>query len=563
MKILILGAYGVFGARLCEGLAGCAQLELLAGGRSMPKAAALCKRLTGPAASEPVLIDRDHIEAQMLVDLRVNIVIDASGPFQSYGESPYRVVEECLDARVNYLDFADGATFVRGISAFDTRARERGIFVLSGVSSFPVLTAAVVRFLSADMSLVHSICGGIAPSPFAIVGENVIRAIAGYAGQPVDLVRDGRAVKAYALTESMAYTIAPPGRLPLRRTRFSLVEVPDLQELPKLWPALRNVWMGAGPVPEFLHRMLNLLALLVRWRLLRSLTPFSPLFFHAVHLLRWGAHRGGMFVEVKGNTGAGTPVHRSWHLLAEGDDGPYIPCMALQAVVLKVLNGSPPAPGARAATGDLDLDDYTPLFAARTIYAGVRQHGREVEDKSLFEQLLGSAFDFLPETVQALHRSREPLAWSGQAQVQRGTGLFARCIARVAGFPAATESTTVHVRVDPLAKGSAERWQRRFGGQHFASVLSGGKGASQWLLVERFGPLRFQIALIVVGGRLNWVVRGGTLWGIRLPQFLVPGGDSYEFESDGRFHFHVAVVHPLVGLIVRYRGWLAPAAVQP
>ena len=33
--------------------------------------------------------------------------------------------------------------------------------------------------------------GGIAPSPYAGVGENVIRAIAGYAGQPVELKRDG------------------------------------------------------------------------------------------------------------------------------------------------------------------------------------------------------------------------------------------------------------------------------------------------------------------------------------------------------------------------------------
>jgi hypothetical protein len=136
------------------------------------------------------------------------------------------------------------------------------------------------------MLSVDSVRGGIAPSPFAIVGRNVIRAIAGYAGQPVDMLRGGKACQGHALTESVGYTIAPPGHLPLRHTRFSLVEVPDLRELPKLWPTLQDVWMGAGPVPETLHRMLNALAWLVKWRVLGTLLPFSSVFFHAINLLR-------------------------------------------------------------------------------------------------------------------------------------------------------------------------------------------------------------------------------------------------------------------------------------
>ena len=64
--------------------------------------------------------------------------------------------------------------------------------MLSGVSSFPVLTAAVARRLSAGMARIDTIWGGIAPSPYAGVGANVIRAISGYAGQRIVLRRDGR-----------------------------------------------------------------------------------------------------------------------------------------------------------------------------------------------------------------------------------------------------------------------------------------------------------------------------------------------------------------------------------
>ena len=557
MKILVLGAYGIFGARLCRLLADYPQLTLLAGGRNLPRAQALCKTLPGPAVCEPVRVDRDQLRAQDLLRMRVDIVIDASGPFQFYGKSPYGVVQACLEAGVNYLDFADGADFVEGISVFNAQAQQRGVFVLSGVSSFPVLTAAVVRMLSQDMQVVQSISGGIAPSPFAVVGKNVIRAIAGYAGQPVKLVRRGRADTAYALTESHSYTIAPPGRMPLRHTHFSLVEVPDLQVLPKLWPSANDVWMGAGPVPAVLHRMLNALAWLVRWRMVPTLSPLSLVYVHAINLLRWGEHRGGMFVEVRGLSADQRPLHHSWHLVAEGEDGPYIPCMALQAVVRKVLAEQAPAPGARSAANDVEVADYADLFAKRSIYTGVREHHPDGAKTGLFQQLLGCAFESLPVAVQATHHVKERLDLTGQATVQRGPGLLARCIAAVFGFPAAGKGIAVTVRKQ--RQGEAEVWQRSFGTQRFASTLSAGSGPSQWLLVEKFGPLRFQIALVVADGKLHWVVRGGSLWGINLPPFLVPGGESHEYESQGRFHFHVEIRHPLIGLIVNYQGWLEPA----
>ena len=200
------------------------------------------------------------------------------------------------------------------------------------------------------MTRIDAIRGGIVPSPYAEVGENVIRAIASYAGRPVSL--DPRRCAwqpVIRFTEHRPYTIAPPGQLPLDRRLFSLVDVPDLRILAKLWPELKDVWMGAAIVPEIRLRAFIALAWLVRWRRVRSLVPMAPLFASAMRLLRWGEHRGGMFVEIEGADSAGKPVTRSWHLVAEGDDGPYIPAMAIAAIIVKVLDGRPPAPGARAA----------------------------------------------------------------------------------------------------------------------------------------------------------------------------------------------------------------------
>ena len=114
------------------------------------------------------------------------------------------------------------------------------------------------------------------------------------------IVRDGKDTAGYGLTESRRFTIAPPGHVPLGNVRFSLVDVPDLQVLPQLWPGLREIWIGAGPVPEILHRALNACAWAVRPKLFPSLLPLAGLMHRAINVLRWGEHRGGMFVEVSG-----------------------------------------------------------------------------------------------------------------------------------------------------------------------------------------------------------------------------------------------------------------------
>ena len=50
----------------------------------------------------------------------------------------------------------------------------------------------------------------------------------------------------------------------------------------------------------------------------------------------------------------------------------------------------------------------------------------------------------------------------------------------------------------------------------------------------------------------------GSRW--RLPAWLAPGGTAFESVEDGRFRFDVEIGAPLVGRIVRYRGWLQRAA---
>jgi hypothetical protein len=558
LKILVIGGYGIFGGRLVELLEGEPRLTLFIGGRSAAKANGFIASRTGAKARLlPAGFDRDGDAAAQLASIAPDIVVDASGPFQKYGDHPYRVVEACLRQRINYLDLADGSDFVAGISAFDAKAREAGIFMLAGVSSFPVLTAAAVRALSAGMSTVTAIRGGIAPSPFAVVGENVIRAIASYAGQPVQRIHNGAVSTGYPFTEQLRYTVAPPGYVPLEPRLFSLVDVPDLRALAEVWPQAKEIWMGAAPVPELLHRSLVALAWLVRWRLIPTLSPLAPLFHFCTNHVRWGRHRGGMFVEVEGRGAEGQSMKRSWHLLAQGDDGPYIPSMAVETIVRNALAGHAPAPGARAAVRDLELADFATVFAGRTIFTGIREDMADTA-KPLYRRLLGEAFARLPAPIRAIHDLSTSAAAQGRARVERGRNPLARLAAAFIGFPQATPDTTV--RVDFDVTHGEEIWRRHFGAASFASRQSAGRGRCEGLMCERFGPFKFAMALVVDGERLVLVLRRWSLFGIPLPMWLCPRSQAYESAEGGRFNFHVKISHPLTGLIVSYDGWLEPVS---
>ena len=553
LKVLVLGGYGTFGLRLCKLLAVDPRITLVIAGRSHASADEARRSLPRANEHEALALDRDGELASALRSVKPDVLVEATGPYQAYGDDPYRVVAACIEQGVHYLDFADDAAFVAGIDALDARARAANVYALSGVSSFPVLTAAVVRHLAWNIPRVRTIRAGIAPSPYAFFGLNVIRAISLYAGKPVELTREGRITTGTALVETRRYTIAPPGAVPLRDTHFSLAEVPDLRLIPPAWPGLEEIWIGVGPVPEGLHRALNALARLVQWRVLPSLRPFAGLFHAVINKVRWGEHRGGMFVEVRGADATGTPVERSWHLLAEGDAGPLIPCLAIDAVLRRQLDGHVPAFGARPATDALELDDYAPAFERLGIVTGIR---RDESGGSIFQRLLGSAWEALPAPVRALHDTSAQLRVAGLATVTRGEGLLARLIAKVAGFPEAGTDVPVEVSLQRDADG--ETWIRSFAGKPFSSRIDAGRGRSQWLLRERFGPARFHVALVPQGDCLQFIVRGWDVFGIPLPRAWAPAGDSYETARDGRFVFHIEIAHPWTGPIVAYEGFLEP-----
>jgi hypothetical protein len=369
-----------------------------------------------------------------------------------------------------------------------------------------------------------------------------------YAGQKtVPVRRSGEISHVAGLTEIRSATICVPGDVPLPRLPFAVADAPDAVVLPDGFSSLTEIWTGAGTRPVWLHRLLVLLARGISIGILPKLRSFAGLFHRVRGLFRFGIHRGGMIV-----SGSNKDAAASWHLVAEGDHGPYVPTLPAVALVRKCLAGQSPKPGAFSGDQVVNLDDLEPEFAKLNIAYGMQSDDTKLP---VYEASLGEAYAKLSPAVQDLHRTADGRHFGGFCTITRGRNPFSHIVAAIVGFPKSGTDVPVSVRITPDEDG--ESWTRNFGGQTFSSHHSLGRSSWSRHVTERFGPIEIHMAILEDAGTLRIETRGWSIFGLPLPKFLKPGGDVYETQDDqGRFRFHVDLIAPLFGRLCKYEGWL-------
>jgi NAD(P)-dependent dehydrogenase (short-subunit alcohol dehydrogenase family) len=538
-RILVLGGYGGFGARLTRRLLARGH-TVLAAGRSLDKAKAFCAGLEG---TEPLAADRNGDLAPLLAKAKPDLVIDAAGPFQG---SDYRVPRACVAAKISYLDLADARDFVTGIGALDNAARDAGVSVVAGASSVPALSGAVARHLAAGLDRVFSVEIAISASKRATAGGSVVAAILSYLGRPIRLWRGRRWDQGFGWRELARETFALDDGTKLAGRWVALADVPDLDLLPETLPGRPSVIFRAGTESALQTVGLWLLGWPVRWLGLKGMARLTPMLVVLQRLTQsFSSDSSGMSVRLKGEAGD-ERVERRWALIATKGDGPDIPTLAAVILADAILAGKVP-PGAQPAHRLLTLTEFEPLFATLSLR---HQTAMRKLPPPLYVRVMGERFGELPEAVRKMHEVCGDSGAAGEAIVTGGDGVFAKLIARLMRFP---KPGTYPVHVSFAERDGVECWTRRFGDQAFSSQLSERDG----LLVERFGPLRFAFDLPSDTQGLQMHLRGWSVFGIPMPRSLAPQGIAREWEERLRFRFDVPIALPLIGTIVHYTGWLA------
>jgi saccharopine dehydrogenase-like NADP-dependent oxidoreductase len=353
VKTIVLGGYGNFGARICRALARSPGIELTVAGRDSAKAAALAAEC---GADTAVIDIHDPDLAGVLARLGAGIVIHTAGPFQAQG---YGVALAVAAAGAHYIDLADGRRFVCDFpAALDAAFRAAGRVAIAGASTVPALSSAVVNALTPDWTQVADIDFCIAPAQTAPRGVATMAAVLGYCGAAIQVWQGGRWVTQHGWES--------PARVTYKRLRpriGALCDIPDLELFPAHYPGSQSVMFRAALEIGISQRGLAAIGALRRLGLIRRPEQLAAFLNRSADLLDpFGSALGGMVVRVRGLDAAGKPAQAEWHIAADDDHGPEIPCMAAILLARRIAAGELTETGARTSMNLLTLSDFAPEF---------------------------------------------------------------------------------------------------------------------------------------------------------------------------------------------------------
>ena len=327
--VLVLGGYGVFGRRISANLAKRPEIDVIIAGRH-PAAAQELVRTLRTESVRPLGVDLSQPAAiSTLVAAKPTVLVDTLGPFQSRNLALPR---RCAEHGIHYVDIADARTRATDIASLDAAARLERAAIISGASTVPAFTTAIVDELVPNPREVVAIDVGISPGHRTPRGIATVSAILGYCGQPIPPVCGD--AETYGWGDLVRY----PYPDPVGERWLANVDTPERVLWRARYPALEEAHVRAGLEVSLLHLGLAALSRGVRLRILPRLGRCARAFnAFAGWLDRFGTDAGAMHVSVIARDAHARTTSRTATLIAEHGDGPQVPAAPACAVVKKLL----------------------------------------------------------------------------------------------------------------------------------------------------------------------------------------------------------------------------------
>lgn len=364
MRIVVLGGYGNFGARICRALAARGDAEVIAAGRD-PDGSRQTASLKAGIGRARIDLAAPHF-ASALHDLAPAVVVHCAGPFQGQG---YHVAQAAIAAGAHYIDLADGRDFVANFAErMHAPARAAGVLAVTGASTLPALSSAVLDNVARRFARLNEIRTVIAPGQRGPRGAATLAGVVSYAGKPFKWLSGGAWVDAYGWQEMRRIHIDGLGG------RWAAAcDVPDLALLPARFPGVETVEFRAALELGIQHFGLWVAAALRRRGATVPLERWVLALSRFANALNWlGSERGGMLVSVIGTREDGSRARIEWQLTAESNHGPEIPCMAAILLAQKLARGEIATRGAFPCMGFLTLSDFETEFKRWKIATVIR-----------------------------------------------------------------------------------------------------------------------------------------------------------------------------------------------
>lgn len=343
--VLILGGYGNFGKRIAAALVA-SGVPVWIAGRDASKARALAHSLGVLATAAPMDIQAD-LPAQ-LASLRPAVVVNTCGPFQ---QADYTVAQCCIAQRIHYIDLADGRDFVNGIAALSDAASRANVAVISGVSTVPALSSAVIEHYRPRFSSIDRLLFGISPGQKAERGLATTQGILSYVGKPLKPFAGHAKPYGWQDVYRQDYPV-------LGKRWMANCDIPDLDLLPLRY-GIKDIRFSAGLELSALHMGLWALGWLVRFGLPIPLTRLAGSLWRCANWFdRFGSANGGMHMMMSGRDIEGNALTLQWFIIAREGYGPYIPTVPAIILARRLASGGDVPRGAGACVAMVSLAEY-------------------------------------------------------------------------------------------------------------------------------------------------------------------------------------------------------------
>jgi hypothetical protein len=351
--VLVVGGYGAFGGLAAERLARIAGIEVVVAGRSLEKAQGFAVRLAADARAQVrgIRLDAQEVSAASLGEIAPAVLISATGPYQG---QDYRLARACIAAGVHYVDLADAREFVTGVGVLDTEARRAGVLVVSGASTVPAVSAAVLDAHAGRFAALARAEIVIAPGNSFEPGVATAQSFLSTLGRPFFGARKAAGARSYG------WQGLRRRRLPGLGTRFmGLCDVPDIDLFSGRYPGLDDVKVYAALEVGAFHLGIWGLSWLARGGLVRRPERLAALLLGIRRRLSFlGSDCGGMAVTMEGRDADGRPKCIAWHLVAGSGHGPYIPATPSVLLAKRLIDGTLATRGAVPCVGLFTLDEF-------------------------------------------------------------------------------------------------------------------------------------------------------------------------------------------------------------
>lgn len=353
-RVLIIGGYGNFGSYIARSLAEDPNISLLIGGRSKERADAFTATLGAVNPAVGCSIDITSDLDLCLRELRPDVVVHTTGPFQTQG---YEVARAAIGVGAHYLDLADARQFVARIGELDQEACQAGVSVIAGASSVPCLTAAFIDRYRPRFKHLESAVYGIAAAQATNRGLGTAAAILSYVGKPFTILSRGKRRRVFGWQGIHAIRYPELGvRL------FGYCDIPDLELFSERYHELSELRFVAGHEVKLLHLGTWLLSWAVRLGVVQSLLPYAGRLLKLSFLLdALGSDKSGFHMFLQGEGKDGRPETIRIFMVARQVHGPNIPCIPAILLARRIAAGEVLPIGARPC---LDLVDLPSIMDA-------------------------------------------------------------------------------------------------------------------------------------------------------------------------------------------------------